>query len=169
MQFCHQLSPACKSCFSIFDSQPLLAHALQDSQRDIIIAHQSTFLSLTLHANKNCARTHADIFSITVYVFRNFFWKICSLLRQISITCLKCSKASFSPSSLAKRCAGNWVGFDVGGWRHILGERTCFLGGLGWVEVQFGRMGVGGHFPWVDGWVEVSFGRRGVSVGDHLF
>lgn len=39
----------------------------------------------------------------------------------------------------------------MGGWRCILGEETFFLGGWGWLEVYFGRMGVGGHFSWVDG------------------
>ena len=41
----------------------------------------------------------SDVFSIAVHVFRNLFWKICPLFGQILITCLKCSKVSFLPSS----------------------------------------------------------------------
>ena len=39
---------------------------------------------------------------IPVHVFRNLFWKICHLFRQILIACLKCPRASFSPFSYSE-------------------------------------------------------------------
>ena len=45
------------------------------------------------------SRKIVDIFSIAVHVLGNLFWKICPLFGQILITCLKCSRASFSTSS----------------------------------------------------------------------
>ena len=40
---------------------------------------------------------------MVVHVFRNLFWKICPLFGQILITCLKCSRLSFSPSSYSEK------------------------------------------------------------------
>ena len=40
---------------------------------------------------------------MAVHVFRNLFWKISYLFSQILITCLYCSRASFSPSSYSKK------------------------------------------------------------------
>ena len=45
----------------------------------------------------------ADIFINAVHVFRNLFWRICRLFEQILITCLKCSRASFSSSSYSEK------------------------------------------------------------------
>ena len=52
-----------------------------------------------------------NIFSIAVHVFCNMFWKICPLFRQILITCLKCSRASFSPFSYSKKMRWDEVAF----------------------------------------------------------
>ena len=50
----------------------------------------------------------ADFFSIAVHVFRNLFLKICPLFGQTLITCLKCSRASFSPSSCSGKMHWRW-------------------------------------------------------------
>ena len=60
-----------------------------------------------------------NIFTIAVYITRNVFWKICPLFGQLLITCLKCSRASFSPSSCNKKIR----------WRQGL-ELVCFLRSL---------------------------------------
>ena len=44
-----------------------------------------------------------NIFSITVKVFRNLFWKTCHQFWQILITCLTCPRASFLPSSYSEK------------------------------------------------------------------
>ena len=44
-----------------------------------------------------------DVFSVADQVFRNLFWKICPLFRQILITFLKCSRASFLLSSYGEK------------------------------------------------------------------
>ena len=52
------------------------------------------------------------LFSHAVHVFRNLFWKICPLFGQILITCLKCSRASFSPPSIFRekmRWGRGWI------------------------------------------------------------
>ena len=55
------------------------------------------FLSLALHAKRQFTYQEPfKYFNIAVHIFRNLFWKICLLFRQIFITCLKCSRASFS-------------------------------------------------------------------------
>ena len=53
-----------------------------------------------------------DVFSIAAHGFPNLFIKICPLFGQILITCLKCSKASFSLSScgLKMRLGRVWNG-----------------------------------------------------------
>ena len=43
------------------------------------------------------------VFSIAAHVFRNLFLKLCPLFEQILITCLKCSRASFLPSSYSEK------------------------------------------------------------------
>ena len=64
------------------------------------------FLSLALHLKtKNLKLDCSYNFSIAVHVFRNLFLKICSLFGQILITCLKYSRASFSPSSYSEKMA----------------------------------------------------------------
>ena len=63
------------------------------------------FFSLAL--NTKCPGTYhciVNVFSIAVHIFRNLFRKICPLFGQILVRCLKCSKTSFSPSLIAKRC-----------------------------------------------------------------
>ena len=57
----------------------------------------------TLTPSRNCA----DVFH-TIHVFSNLFSKISYLFGQILIMCLKCSRASFLPSSY-KRCVGDEV------------------------------------------------------------
>ena len=60
--------------------------------------------SLVLHTKCPCWRLWtADPFSNAVHIFRNLFWKICPLFGKILITCLKCSRASFSPSSYSEK------------------------------------------------------------------
>ena len=41
---------------------------------------------------------------MAVYIFRNIFWKLCPLFGKILIACLKCSRASFSPSFYSSYC-----------------------------------------------------------------
>lgn len=48
-------------------------------------------LSLQMFSQKS-----VSMFIIVVHVFRNLIWKICTPFGQISITCLKCSKATYS-------------------------------------------------------------------------
>ena len=67
------------------------------------------FLSLALHP-KLSKNKPIDNLSISGHVLRNLFWKICSLFRQIPITFLKCSRASFSPSSFSKKMPWDEVG-----------------------------------------------------------
>ena len=70
------------------------------------------FLSLALHTKRvNLYPETAGVFSIAAQVFRNFFLKICPLFGQILITCLKCSRASFLPSSCSEkmRWGRGWV------------------------------------------------------------
>ena len=50
----------------------------------------------------------ADFFSIAVHVFRNLFLKMYALFGQILITCLKCSRTSFSPSSYSGNMHWRW-------------------------------------------------------------
>ena len=50
---------------------------------------------------QTCRFDGADIFSITVHVSR--IWKISPLFGQILITCLKCSRVSFLPSSYSEK------------------------------------------------------------------
>ena len=49
-------------------------------------------------------------FHYAVHVFSNLFLKICPLFGQILITCLKCSRASFSLSSYSEKMhwGGGW-------------------------------------------------------------
>ena len=49
-----------------------------------------------------CSDKCVNILSIAVHVFRKFFGKICPLSGKILITCLKCSRASFLPSSYSE-------------------------------------------------------------------
>ena len=79
------------------------------------------FLSLALHIK--CQLSHQqDLFSTAVHVFYNLFWKICPLLGQILITCLKCSMASFLPSSYSDKM------YWRQGWVEI-----CFFGCTRWL------------------------------------
>ena len=67
------------------------------------------FLSLALHPNLSKNKP-VDNLSISGHVLRNLFRKICSLFRQILITFLKCSRASFSLSSFSKKMRWDEVG-----------------------------------------------------------
>ena len=67
------------------------------------------FLSLALHPNLSKNKP-VDNLSISGHVLRNLFWKICSLFRQIPITFLKSSGASFLPSSFSKKMLWDEVG-----------------------------------------------------------
>lgn len=49
------------------------------------------------------SRKSAAFFGITVYAFCMFFWLRYHLFEYILITCLICSRASFSPSSYGKK------------------------------------------------------------------
>ena len=79
---------------------PLLAYAgITLSPRIVFL-----FLCLTLHSKTTNRKFDCSyIFSIAVHVFRNLFLKICPLFGQILIACLKCSRASFSPSSHSEK------------------------------------------------------------------
>ena len=100
------------SCFSIFDSKWMQSHhrGIQLSLSLICVFVHDYKLRLTLFS------AHMFLFcfypwpytlniqtcsckSIAVHIFCNLFWKICPLFGQILITCLKCSRASFLPSS----------------------------------------------------------------------
>ena len=48
-------------------------------------------------------RETANVFSIATHIFRNLLSKIRPLFEQILITCFKCSRASFSPSSCSEK------------------------------------------------------------------
>ena len=67
------------------------------------------FLSLALPP-KLSKNKPVDNLSISGHVLRNLFWKICSLFRQIPITFLKSSGASFLPSSFSKKMRWDEVG-----------------------------------------------------------
>ena len=61
-------------------------------------------LSLALPTKRiNLEPESADVFSITVHAFRNLFLKIYPLFGQTLITYLKCSRASFLPSSYSEK------------------------------------------------------------------
>ena len=115
LEFCQQLSLAWKPYLSIFNSQwnefyskpmdKIIWTCLYKLSLIFVItifAHIILFcfypwpyiLNVSLFSSNVL-----DIFSITVHVFRNLFWKICRLFGQILITCLKCSRAPFSLSS----------------------------------------------------------------------
>ena len=68
------------------------------------------FLSLALLTKHS--RDPVDVFSIAAHVFPNLFIKIWPLFGQILITCLKCSRASFSISSCSEKMhwGGGWNG-----------------------------------------------------------
>ena len=60
------------------------------------------FLSLAYHTKyQTTSCTSAGIFCIAIHILRNFLLKM--PLRQILITCLKCSRASCSPSSYSEK------------------------------------------------------------------
>ena len=49
------------------------------------------------------SRESADAFNITAHVFYSLFLRICPLFGQTLITCVKCSRASFSHSSCSEK------------------------------------------------------------------
>ena len=59
-------------------------------------------IGLLLNVLTKC-RGSVNNCSTIVRVFRNLFWKIWPLFGQILITCLKCSRASFSPSFYSEK------------------------------------------------------------------
>ena len=105
LEFCHQLSSACKSCWFI-----IIIHTNQRNKLHVFT--HTNFVLLSAHIFLFCFcpwpymlkrpsiwHHTANIFSIAVHLFRNLFSKICHLFEQILITCLKCFGVSFSPSS----------------------------------------------------------------------
>ena len=82
-------------------------------QRDIIINHSPYKLMLTVchfllvclffEIFEICRGKRNNIFPLATHIFRNLFWKICPRFKQILMTCLKCSRASFLPSSTNER------------------------------------------------------------------
>ena len=61
-------------------------------------------LSLALHTKRQFTYQEPfKYFTVIVHTFRNLFWKICHLFRQILITCLKCSRVSFSLFSYSEK------------------------------------------------------------------
>ena len=86
------------------------------------------FLSLVLPTKCIYFQTEsADVFSIASHVFRNLFLKMCPLFGQIWITCLKCSRASFSPSSYSEkmRWGRGWGAMKY--FKHILMGHEIFF------------------------------------------
>ena len=59
-------------------------------------------LSYTLNVLISSRKT-ADVFSIATHVLCDLFLKICPLFGKILITCLKCSRVSFSLFSYSKK------------------------------------------------------------------
>ena len=59
------------------------------------------FLSLALLTKHS--REPVDVFSITDHIFLNLFIKLYPLSGQLLITCLKCSRASFSLSTCSEK------------------------------------------------------------------
>ena len=64
------------------------------------------------------SRESVDVFNIATLVFPDLFLKICSLYGQILITCLKCSRVSFSLSCYSEKMS--WGG----GWRTHMRRTT---------------------------------------------
>ena len=56
----------------------------------------------------------AVIFSNAVHIFRTLIWKTCPLFGQIVITCLKCSRTSFSLLSYCEKMCWGQEGICVG-------------------------------------------------------
>ena len=109
-------SPDCKSWFSIFDSQWMLTHTngilsyLCPYKVMLIILSAYCFYTWPYVLNVPTLNSKGlNIFCMAVHIFRNLFWKICPLFGKILISCLKCSRASFSPSSCSKKCARDGV------------------------------------------------------------
>ena len=89
------------------------------------------FLSLALPTKHISLKPQtADVFSIAVHVFRNLFWKICPLFVQILIRFLKCSRASFSPSSHSEKMRWDKVGVSKFLFIYIFRLTINFLGKL---------------------------------------
>ena len=67
------------------------------------------------------SRESVDVFSIAAQVFSNLFLKTCPPFRQNLITCLKCSRASFSLSSYSEK-------MRLGrGCRREIGIASCYF------------------------------------------
>ena len=76
---------------------------------------------------KISSRESANIFSVSVYVFRDLFWQICPLFVQVLIKCLKCSRASSSLSSYSKklRCERGWDLYWI--YSRFVARNTLYL------------------------------------------
>ena len=67
-------------------------------------------------------------FSIAVHVFRNLFWKICTLFGQILITCLECSRTSFLLCTYSdKMCWGRCCRHENCNFNKKLWQRCFFV------------------------------------------
>ena len=114
LEFCHQLSPACRPCLSIFYSQwneatqfkPRVHHYLNLPIATNSCVYRAIVISCCAHMFSYCfypwpymlnvslfSSSYVNLFSIAVHVFHNLFWKICPLFGKILITCSKCSGA----------------------------------------------------------------------------
>ena len=70
---------------------------------------------------KISSRESANIFSVSVYVFRDLFWQICPLFVQVLIKCLKFPGPLLHFPLIAKSYAVNeveiYIGFTAGLWQ----------------------------------------------------
>ena len=73
---------------------------------------------------QTCSRK-SSIFSIAVHGFRNLFWKICPLFGKILITCLKCSRTSFSRSCYSKKMHwGQGWEWEIASFRSLIYKKN---------------------------------------------
>ena len=115
-------SPCLQTLFVHFNSHWMLTSS---NQRDIIICpypYKLVLLSLSAHSHMilfcfyswsytlNVRLFSSDLVNIfsAVHIFRYLFWKIFALFGKMVITCLKCSRASFSEKMYWER-----------GWRYF--------------------------------------------------
>ena len=114
MEFSHQLSPACKSCFATFDLERMPRFQVQKdvsewvSPYKLIIFSSYVFILFSsfayiLNIQIFCGES-VNVFGIALIVFSNLFWKICTLFEKILTAYLKCCRASFCLHLVERRC-----------------------------------------------------------------
>ena len=107
LEFCHHLSPASKSYFSIFYSRQMLTSSLS------LIALSPhifiLFLSLTLHTKLLEFSRKSPNFSVAILVLRNLFWKYALYLGKFESRVWSVPGLLFNLPLIAKKCAGKEV------------------------------------------------------------